>query len=98
MEPDSCNLSGHDHPKFKVNKRPARDRLTLLINKRKAKMRQEKNACGITCEETKLDQALEEIIDKEKLADENSSEAKMIEHFIRISFIYIGKKKKKNLD
>ena len=61
-------------------------------------MRQEKNASGITCEETKLDQALAEIIDKEKLADENSSEAKMIEHFIRISFLYMGNNNKKNSD
>ena len=32
------NLSGLDHPKFKVNKRATRDsRLTLLITKHKAK-------------------------------------------------------------
>ena len=31
-------------------------------------MRQEENAAGITYEETKLDQALKEITDKEKLA------------------------------
>ena len=72
----AINLNGLDHPKFKVNKRSVRDRLTLLITKHKAKIRQEKNASGITCEETELDQALEEIIDKEKLADEKSSEAK----------------------
>ena len=41
-----------------------KDRLTLLITKHKAKIRQEENATGITCEETELDQALEEIIDK----------------------------------
>ena len=61
----------------------------MLITKHKAKMRQEENASGITCEETKLDQALEEIIDK-KLVHEKSSEAKMIEHVIRISFVYMG--------
>ena len=44
----------------------------MLITKHKAKMRQEEKASGITCEETKLDQALEEIIDK-KLVDEKSS-------------------------
>ena len=72
----AINLNGLDHPKFKVNKRSVRDRLTLLITKHKAKIRQEENASGIACEETELDQALEEIIDKEKLADEKSSEAK----------------------
>ena len=72
----AINLNGLDHPKFKVNKRSIRDRLTLLITKHKAKIRQEENASGIACEETELDQALEEIIDKEKLADEKSSEAK----------------------
>ena len=39
-------------------------------------MRQEENASGIACEETELDQALKEIIDKEKLANEKGSEAK----------------------
>lgn len=39
-------------------------------------MRQEENASGMACEETELDQALKEIIDKEKLADEKGSEAK----------------------
>ena len=72
----AINLNGLDHPKFKVNKRSVRDRLTLLITKHRAKIRQEENASGIACEETELDQALEEIIDKEKLADEKSSEAK----------------------
>ena len=57
-------MSGLDHPKFKVNKRSPKDRLTLLITKHKAKISQEENATGITCEETELDQSLEEIIDK----------------------------------
>ena len=38
----------------------------------KEKIRQEKNATGITCEETELNQALEEIIEKENLADEKA--------------------------
>lgn len=38
-------------------------------------MRQEENAAGITYEETKLDQAVEEITDKEKLAWEKGSES-----------------------
>ena len=54
----AVNLTGLDHPKFKVNKRSMRDRLTLLITKHKAKIRQEENATGITCKETELDLAL----------------------------------------
>ena len=72
----AINLNGLDHPKFKVSKRSVRDRLTLLITKYKAKVREEENASGISCEESELDQALEEIIDKGKLADEKCSEAK----------------------
>ena len=61
MEPDNCKP---DHPKFKVNKRSMRDRLTLLITEHKAKIRQEENVAGITCKEIDLNQALEEIIDR----------------------------------
>ena len=59
----TVNLSGLDHPKFKVNRRSIRDRLimTFLITKLKAKIRHKKNATGNTCEETELNQALEEI-------------------------------------
>ena len=60
----AVNLSGLDHPKFKVNKRSARYRLNLLIPKRKAKIRQDENDSGITCEDTELEQALGQIIDK----------------------------------
>ena len=61
MEPDNCKP---DHPKFKVNKRSMRDRLTLLITEHKAKIRQEENVAGITCKEIELNPALEEIIDR----------------------------------
>ena len=51
----TVNLSGLDHLKFKVNKRSMRDSLTLLITMHKAKIRQEENVTGITCEDqTKL--------------------------------------------
>ncbi|CAH3141166.1 unnamed protein product, partial [Pocillopora meandrina] len=72
----AINLNGFDHPKFQVNKRSTRDRLTLLITKNKTDMRQEENASRIAWEETELDQALKEIIDKEKLVNEKGSEAK----------------------
>ena len=50
-------------------------------------MRQEENASGIACEETELDQALKEIIDKEKLAYEKGSEAKKKEKEIILRHI-----------
>ena len=102
----AINLNGLDHPKFKVNKRSVRDRLTLLITKYKAKIRQEENASGIACEETELDQALEEIIDKEKLADEKCSEAKKkekeeksaAEEHRQSAMERLGQTKKRNAD
>lgn len=39
-------------------------------------MHQEENVSGISCEETKQNQALEEMIDKGKLIDRKSSEEK----------------------
>ena len=50
-----------------------RDRLTL---RHKAKIHQEENATGITCEQTELVQALKEIIWQEKLADEKKIRGK----------------------
>ena len=44
----------------------------MLITKHKAKMCQEENAPGIACKETKLDQALEEIIEEEKLTEKKA--------------------------
>ena len=61
------------HLKFKVSKRGLRDRLTLFQQKYKAKMRMEEAASGIDCEETKLDKALQEIIEKEKAATDARS-------------------------
>lgn len=69
----ATNLNASDHPKFKVNKRSVRDRLTLLQTKYKAKIRQEERASGIDCDETDLDRALEEIINKEKVATDTRS-------------------------
>ena len=66
----ASNLNGLVELKFKVTKRSVRDRLTLLQEKYKAKMRQEERASGIDCEETELDIALEEILEKEKVAED----------------------------
>ncbi|XP_068712900.1 uncharacterized protein [Montipora foliosa] len=54
------NLNASEHPTFKVSKRSVRDRLTLLQQKYKAKMRMEEAASGIDCQETKLDKALQD--------------------------------------
>ena len=51
-----------------------RDRPTLLITKHETKIHREVNATGITCEETELVQALEEIIDKKSSLTKKSSE------------------------
>ena len=61
------------HLKFKVSKRSLRDRLTFLQQKYKAKMRMEEAATGIDYEETKLEIALKEIIEKEKAATDATS-------------------------
>ena len=61
------------HLKFKVSERSLRDRLTLLQQKYKAKMRMEEAASGIDCEKTTLDKASEEIIEKDKAATDARS-------------------------
>ena len=67
------NLNASDHPTFKVSNRGVRDRLKLLQQKYKAKMRMEEAASGIDCQETKLNKVLEEIIEKEKAATDARS-------------------------
>ena len=71
----AVKLSVLDHPKFEVNKRFKRDRQTLLLPSIKQKCAKRKMPLEITYEETKLDQALEEITDKEKLACEKGSKS-----------------------
>lgn len=53
----AIQLISLSHPKFKVNKRSVRDRLTLLQNRYKEKMKEEEGASGIDCEQTELDRA-----------------------------------------
>ena len=65
----AVNLNSLENPSFKVSKRSVRDRLTLLQTKYKGKIREEEKASGIDCEETPLDAATEEILEKEKAAD-----------------------------
>ena len=63
----AINLNGLKQPTFKVSKRSVRDRLTLLQSRFKEKIRRGEGAPGIDCEESELDQALEEILTKRKL-------------------------------
>lgn len=70
----AINLNSSNHPKFKVSKRSFRDRLTLLQSRYKEKMKREQMASGIDCEETELDRALEEIIEKEKASESTRNE------------------------
>ena len=70
----AVNLNSLENPSFKVSKRSVRDRLTLLQTKYKGKTREEEKASGIDCEETPLDAAIEEILEKEKAADMERNE------------------------
>jgi len=66
------HLKSLDSPKYKtfLTRRSVQDRSTLLCDKYKKKMSQEKRDSGISPEITELDQLLEEIIEKEKLGEE----------------------------
>ena len=70
----ALNLNSLASPIFKVPKRSMRDRLTLLQTYYKEKIREGERASGIDCEETQLDAAVEEILDKEKAADMERNE------------------------
>ena len=66
----ALSLNSISSPKFKVSKRSVRDRLTLLLAKYKEKMRKEEQGSGIACDdETEIEVALSEIIEKEQAAD-----------------------------
>ena len=66
----ALSLNSISSPKFKVSKRSVRDRLTLLLAKYKEKMRKEEQGSGIACDdETEIEVALSEIIEKGQAAD-----------------------------
>ena len=66
----ALNLNGISSPKFSVSKRSVRDRLTLLLTRYKEKIRKEEKGSGIACDdETEIEIALSEIIEKEQAAD-----------------------------
>lgn len=62
----ALNLNSLASPILKVSKTSVRDRLTLLQTKYKEKIREEERASGIDYEETQLDAAVEEILDKKR--------------------------------
>ena len=70
----AINLNGLKQPTFKASKRSARDRLILLQSRFKEKIRMEEGASGIDCEESALEQPLEEITDKEKAVEAGRKE------------------------
>ena len=106
----AVNLNSLASPTFKVSKRSVRDRLTLLQAKYKEKIREEERASGIDCEETQLDTAVEEILDKEKAADmerneqagtltkQHQSEKASAEEVRRQAMERLGKTQKRNAD
>ena len=64
------NLNGLTLPRFKVSKRAVRERYTLLSEKFKAKMRDEEQASGVETDSSEVEKALEEIAEKEAVAED----------------------------
>lgn len=70
-------------PSFKVNQRSVKDRYTHKERNQKTKVAQEEESIGVTPEETKVDPAMEEIIqlyeeydrENEKLSEEKKKKA-----------------------
>lgn len=69
----ASNLNSLKIPRLKVNKRSVREHYTLLIEKLKKKLQEEKKASGIETDMNDVEKALEEILEKEADA-ENSLE------------------------
>ncbi|KAK2563382.1 hypothetical protein P5673_013078 [Acropora cervicornis] len=63
------NLNSLEIPRFKVTKRSVRERYTLLIEKLKKKLKEEKKASGIETDMRDVEKALEEILEKEADAE-----------------------------
>ena len=60
----ASNLNSLEIPSFKVNKRPVRERHSLLIEKLKKKLAEEEKASGIETDMNDVEKALEEILEK----------------------------------
>ena len=70
------NLSSYGSPKFSVTKRAVRDRYGIISDKYKKKIRSEEKASGIQVDETELGVLLEEVVERENLAEEECNEGK----------------------
>ena len=67
----AAHLNSLKTPEFRVTARAVRDRYALLISRHKLKQREEERASGIDVPEpTELDTLLEEILEREKRAEE----------------------------
>ena len=73
------NLNAMDYPKFKVAKRPGRDRWTLLRTKYKRRMSEEIQATGIDAKVRELDKIIEDLIGKDAAIDSDKDGKKKAE-------------------
>ena len=104
----ATNLNAH--PGFTVSQRAVRDRYSILEKKAKKRKREIENGTGISPEDSELDLALEEIIEKWEAADQgfqldNQSKAKKLEkdketaeEMRRMSMETLGASKKRKSD
>ncbi|XP_029180213.2 uncharacterized protein [Acropora muricata] len=65
----SQNLNSVAAVKFKVNQRAVRERFDLLIGRFRQQSKEEAKASGVSPEQTELDALLEEISERQKLAE-----------------------------
>lgn len=69
----ATHLNSLKTPEFRVTARAVRDRYALLISRHKLKQREEEKASGIDVPElTELDALLEEILEREQIAEERT--------------------------
>ena len=66
----AMSLNGIGNPKFSVDERAVRDNFLKLDRCFKRKLAADERASGISPEQTELDDALEEIIEKSKAAED----------------------------
>ena len=100
----------NSHPGFTVSQRAVRDRYSILEKKAKKRKREIENGTGISPEDSELDLALEEIIEKWESAEQefqldNQSKAKKLEkdketaeEMRRMSMETLGASKKRKSD
>ena len=71
------NLCAYELPKFYFTKRAVRDRYAAITSKYRKKVSAEEKASGTSTDElSELDSLLEEIIERESIAEEKVSESK----------------------